>query len=86
MFSERKKCVQAGLLVYTDIQATVVVRALDVRGFILASIFRPRPNFKACCLHRLFSRLITKCDAGDKLSIREFWRQFHIRMDVVTHF
>jgi hypothetical protein len=33
-----------------------------------------RPNFKAYYLRRTFSRLIRKCDADDKLSIKEFWR------------
>jgi hypothetical protein len=51
-----------------------------------ASISYPRPNFKAYFLRRTFSRLIRECDADDKLSIKEFWRQFNIKMATVMRF
>jgi hypothetical protein len=45
-----------------------------------------RPNFKACYLRQNFSRFTRKCDAYDKLSIREYWRQFNIKMVIVIRF
>jgi hypothetical protein len=58
-----------------------------IRSFISvswrASISYPRPNFKAYYLCRTFSRLIRECDAHDKLSIEEFWRQVNIKMAIV---
>jgi hypothetical protein len=37
-------------------------------------------NFKACYLRRTLSRLIRECYADDKLSIKEFWCYFNIKM------
>jgi hypothetical protein len=34
-------------------------------------------------LRRTFSRLIKECGADDKLCIKEFWRQFNIKMPTV---
>jgi hypothetical protein len=51
-----------------------------------ASIFYPRPNFKAYYLRRTFSRLSRECDADDKLCIKEFWRQCNIKMAIVILF
>jgi hypothetical protein len=51
-----------------------------------ASIFYPRPNFKAYYLRQIFSGLIGLCDADDKLCIKEFWRQFNIKMAIVIRF
>jgi hypothetical protein len=48
-----------------------------------ASISYPLPNFKAYYLRRAFSTLTRECDADDKLSITEFWRQFNIKMAIV---
>jgi hypothetical protein len=69
---------------------TLVIRAFAIRGFISvlwgASISYWRPNFKACYLRRTFSRLIREYDADAKLSIKEFWRQFNIKMAIVIRF
>jgi hypothetical protein len=66
------------------LQTTLVVRGFAIRGFISVLwwtlIFYSRPNFKAYYLRRTFSRLISECDADDKLSTNEFWRQFKIKM------
>jgi hypothetical protein len=73
-----------------EIQVLLVIRALDIRGFISllrgASISYPLPNFKAYYLRRILSRLIRECGADDKLSIKEFWRQFNIKMAIVIRF
>jgi hypothetical protein len=69
-----------------QIQVTLLIRLFDIRVFAYtwfyfsklslgASISFPQSNFKACYLHRTFSRLIRECDA-DELSVKEFWRQF----------
>jgi hypothetical protein len=51
-----------------------------------ASISYLKPNLKAYYLHQTFTMLIRECDADDKLSIREFWRQFNIKMAIVIRF
>jgi hypothetical protein len=43
-------------------------------------------NFKTYYLRRTFSRLIRECDVDNKLGIREFWRQFNIKMAIVIRF
>jgi hypothetical protein len=62
----------------------LVIHTFTIRGFIQvlwgASISYTRPNFKVCYLRRNVSRLIREYDADDKLSIREFWLQFNIKM------
>jgi hypothetical protein len=72
-----------------QMQVTLVLRVFAIRGFISVSwvsISYPRPNFKAYYMRRTFSRLIRECDADDKLSIREFWRQRNIKMAIVIRF
>jgi hypothetical protein len=48
-----------------------------------ASILQPRSNLKAYHHYCNLPRLIWECDADDKVGIKEFWRQFNIKMTVV---
>jgi hypothetical protein len=48
-----------------------------------ASVSYPLPKFEAYFLRRTFTRLIKECDADDKICIKEYWRQFNIKMVIV---
>jgi hypothetical protein len=56
-----------------------------IGSFILlpggAAVSYPRPNFRACYLRPNLLRLVTECDADDKISVRE---QFNTKMTVAV--
>jgi hypothetical protein len=69
-FRDPRFCISAVLFQYYK------EHQYPIRGQILKPIY----------LRRNFFRLIRECDADDKLSIKEFWRQFNIKVAIVIRF
>jgi hypothetical protein len=69
------------------VQATLVTRVFAHLWYYFsqaASISYSPSNFKVYYLRRTFSRLIRERDAGDRLSIKGFWRQFNNRKGITV--